>query len=253
MRKLLWFTDLHLRGVADAEGQFAADRFRRVLDHATLHHRDAERILVTGDIADEGEAEAYHAFAAMTNGLELPVSCVPGNHDNPNMMQKSIAGARAGWPLDIAWGDYRMLLIDTSQRNETAGAIKDADLVWLDRCLSEAEAPVFIILHHQPAGLFMPSVDMIGLRNADAFGSFVSRHRTRIARLFFGHCHLPIGGSLHGVPISGLPATARQQYPNFADRRFIADPAADPVYGVVIAEGPILAVHTVPVRHCNLI
>lgn len=100
-------------------------------------------------------------------------------------------------------------------------------------------------MHHQPTRTFIPSADTIGLADRVAFEALVRRFRKKIAHIFFGHCHLPISGSLCGVGFTGLPATAPQQYPNFASQRFVPDPKAPPAYGVVFTEEATISTHVV--------
>ena len=249
--KILWFTDLHLRNRADPLAGMIESRFQHCLDHALARHADADFCVFTGDIANDGQAAEYAAFTRLMSGFPLPYHALMGNHDARTALSVALAspGPSATGTLTGSRivGDQLAIFLDTHIPGSDAGHLAEADLAWLDQSLAAADRPALIFMHHQPGRVFIPSFDGIGLENAQAFQALLSRHRDRIAHIFFGHCHLPISGSLAGIGITGLPATATQQAANFATDDFVADLDAEPCYGVILVDGPNLACHTLQV------
>ena len=252
MLKIVWITDLHMRSPGDPAAAAMRERLDRVLAHAFARHADAALCVITGDIAHTGEAGQYEAFGDAIRACPVPWRVLPGNHDD-----RARLAATANLPLcgpaqtlrgatDL--GGYRLLFIDTQLTGEDAGMVRPADLEWLREELAGTPDPALLFMHHQPGRVFIPSSDTIGLVDGAAFEDVLARHRDRIAHIFFGHCHLPVSGSVGGIACTGLPATAVQQTANFADLAFIADDGAPPCYGVILADGANLACHTIPVR-----
>src|SRR5207249_756284 len=88
--RLTHFTDPHLygdeneslRGVATLPALTAA------LAHARARDWPPDALLVTGDLVQDDPA-GYPHFRRLFGALGLPVLCLPGNHDEPQAMQRS--------------------------------------------------------------------------------------------------------------------------------------------------------------------
>jgi len=244
--KLIWFTDLHL-GADDANH----DRFRRCLDHALAAHGDADRIVITGDIAQDGTEADYAAYRRLMGDCPRPVRLVPGNHDNREAMWCALpdtprsGGGRISYAEEL--GGYGLIFLDTLWPGSDAGDLGTEQLHWLEGELAE-DRPALIFMHHQPGPVFLPSADGIGLADQAEFTGLLARHGKAVAGIFFGHCHRPIAGSLMGVPMMGLPAVAPQMRANFATTDFIPEPEAPPQYGVILAAGGHIVCHTIEPR-----
>ncbi len=83
---VLQLTDLHL--FADPEGLFngikTRDSFLEVLEHAQEHHGSPDVIVLTGDLAHEGESGAYQFISGALRRFSAPAYCILGNHDDPD-------------------------------------------------------------------------------------------------------------------------------------------------------------------------
>ncbi|HKB48640.1 MAG TPA: metallophosphoesterase, partial [Ktedonobacterales bacterium] len=90
--RLTHFTDPHLygdeneslRGVATLPALTAA------LAHARARDWPPDALLVTGDLVQDDPA-GYPHFCRLFGALGLPVLCLPGNHDEPQAMQRELA------------------------------------------------------------------------------------------------------------------------------------------------------------------
>lgn len=243
--KLIWMTDLHLRAQGDPGAAVNEARLRACIDHAHLHHADAQLCVVTGDLADTGEMAEYRDLERFGLGRWNDLRVLPGNHDRADVLAQSLTGKDRHWPESMSVAGFRLVLLDTSVAGSDRGRVGGDVLKWLDAQCRECAEPILLFMHHQPGPTFVPSTDTIGLEDASAFADLLARQRGRIAHIFFGHCHMPISGSLAGVGFTGLPATAHQQYPNFADETFVTDWMAPPYYGVIFADEHTIATHIV--------
>lgn len=214
--KLIHLSDLHLAvpGVR-VFGSDPAERLALALDLIRRDHADATLCLLTGDLADAGQPEAYAELARQLAGLPMPCHLIPGNHDDRAHMC-------AAFPALVPDSDGflqhalttphgRFLLLDTLNVGRPGGRYDESRCHWLRTQLeAEPEQPVFLAMHHPPFAVGIPSMDRYALRNTTLFESAISGHESRIRHLFIGHLHRPIAGSWRGIPISGISSPNHQ-------------------------------------------
>jgi len=239
-------TDLHLRppgvptlGTIDADTLAA-----RAVDALVARHGDADAVLVTGDIADLGEEEAYSRAAMLLSRLSVPVLVVPGNHDRTGALREAFIAwpgvADAPVPDRLCHartlGDATVVMLDTSvdgiERGENHGTLGAAQLEWLDATLAAA-GPTLIAMHHPPFPVAIGFMDAIGLTDADDFAAVIARHGN-VQRIVCGHVHRVIVGTVGGVPAMAIPAAAHQvrlALSRHAAPELVMEP---PAYGVHI-------------------
>lgn len=249
--KIIWFSDLHLRAEANPARERTERRIKACLDDAVRHHPDADLCVISGDIAHGGIEAEYSRFAHFGFDRWPGLHLLPGNHDDPDRLARLTGHQSRYWPKSIQAGGFDLLFLDSTLPASSGGRIGSDGLDAIDKLCSAPDTQVLVFLHHQPAPTFIPSADTIGLADQPELAALLARHQGKVAHMFFGHCHLPISGSLHGTGFTGLPATAIQQFPNFADARFIAAPEMPPAYGVILAQPGSIAVHTVTVPEPN--
>lgn len=123
----------------------------RVVAHARAGDWPPDAVLATGDLVADGSLEAYRRLRPILVGLEVPVFALPGNHDDPAAMPRSLAGgtirAEPLWPA----GGWRILFLDTTIPGQNHGHLGPERLGALDRTLArQTTKPVLICLHHNP-------------------------------------------------------------------------------------------------------
>ena len=91
--RILHLTDPHL--FADVHGELRGTAtyasLSAVLDHYRDGDWDADLALVTGDLIQDDTAAAYGHFCDLLGRLDMPVHCVPGNHDIRELMRQALA------------------------------------------------------------------------------------------------------------------------------------------------------------------
>ncbi len=247
--KLIQMTDIHLT----APGQTIGGRdpnanFDMALTHALSQHPDAEAIVITGDLSDWGDRADYERLRARIATLPVPVHLAIGNHDDrATFLQVFPERADADghvqsrFPLSHGAG----VIIDTWGPASHAGFFCAKRQAWLDATLAATEGPVFLFMHHHPVPTHVAPIDQMMLTDAAAFAAVVAAHRQRIAHVFFGHCHLPLCGSLHGVPVSSPRGTNHAGWADFTETRMLLASDLPEAYAVIIAQGPAVTVQMV--------
>jgi len=246
--KLLHFTDIHLtRPGRLIGGRDPEANFDRALNHALAHHPDAEAIIVTGDLSDLGEADDYRRLTARLASVPVPVELMIGNHDDRATLTDAIpeiAGEGGFVQRVVPLSMGHAILIDTNEPGTHAGRMCSDRLDWLARQLDELPGPLWVFMHHHPVPLGLKALDEIMLLDADRFADTIRPHRDKIAHIFYGHCHLPLSGSLHGIPMSSLRGTNHASFPDFSSDLF-TDADLTEAYGVIIATPVSTMVHMV--------
>ena len=247
--KLVHMSDTHITGAGvTIGGRDPRINFDRALAEILRDHGDAELLVITGDLSDRGDRDDYAWLKSRLAGFPLPVRLCIGNHDRratflsvfpdyhgPGGFVQGVHDTSAG----------RCLFLDTAETGTHAGHFCKARQQWLEARLSEHPGPFLLFMHHNPMPIHLEPWDRIGLLGDGAFRKIAGRHRDKIRHIFFGHCHLPLAGSVGGVPVSSLRGTNHAGYPNFAEQTFASAADLPEAYGVVFVGDDYVTVHMV--------
>ena len=170
-------TDLHLRppgvltlGNVDADGFVTA-----AIDRVVADHPEVDAVLVTGDIADLGEEDAYARATMLLSRFCAPVIAMPGNHDRTGALREAFSAFPGFADAPLAGkactshliDGVTVIALDTSvDRVEEGihhGELGAEQLAWLDETL-KACGPALIAMHHPP---FSVGIGFIGQDPAD--------------------------------------------------------------------------------------
>ncbi len=247
--KLLQLTDIHLTTPGDTiGGRDPNANFDRALTHALSQHSDAEALFVTGDLSDWGQAQDYARLKDRIAGSPIPVHLCIGNHDDrPTLLStfpelKGVGGfVQDVIPLSMG----HAITLDTWAPETHAGQFCAARATWLSEQLETLPGPFWIFMHHNPVPLGIAPMDQIMLLDADRFAATVAPHRDKIAHIFHGHCHLPLSGSVAGIPFSAPRGTNHAGWPDFAATRLLSSADLTEAYAVILATPGHTMVHMV--------
>ncbi len=247
--KLLQLTDIHLTTPGQTiGGRDPNANFEKALNHAMAQHSDAAALFITGDLSDWGEKPDYVALKSRIATLPLPVHLLIGNHDDrPTLLEvfpelKGDEGfVQHVVPLPIG----QAITLDTWGAESHAGHFCEARAEWLNTQLSELPGPFWLFMHHNPVPLEIAPMDKIMLLDADRFAQTIEPYRDKIRHIFHGHCHLPLSGSLLGIPFSAPRGTNHAGWPDFASTRLLSSAALTEAYSVVFASETTTMVHMV--------
>ncbi len=215
--RLLQMTDTHLHATADSRmrGVTTSETFASVIRQAERdEHWPPDAILVTGDIVQDESRAGYRRFRRMLEPLDVPVYCIPGNHDDPVLMDDLLNGGRfqvGGAALLDGWA---LLLLNTFLTGEDAGALGDERLQALATLLAaHDDRHVLICMHHQPIPMGSAWLDGVGLRDAERFLSVVDAF-DNVRGIVWGHVHQASDRTRDGVRFLSTPSTCSQFKPD---------------------------------------
>lgn len=214
-RTLLHLSDTHfLAGNALLNGRIdTAANLAATIEAIERMSLRPDGIIVTGDMTDLGEPDAYRALRAaidpLASRLDAPVIWVAGNHDerpalrvgllDEDPSQEPVVGV---WDLD----GLRIIALDSTVPGWHHGDLDDAQLEWLRGILlTPAPLGTILALHHPPLPSHIPLFDILELRDQQRLADAIEGSDVRA--ILAGHLHYSTSGTFAGVPVSVASAT----------------------------------------------
>ena len=213
--RLIHLTDPHL--FADDSrrlyGINTAASLHQVLAAALAGGPAPDAVIVTGDIGDDHSPGAYAVFRRTMASCGVPVWCLPGNHDDPQVMAAALAVAPFHYGGHARIGGWGIVLLDTHVPGEAAGRLSAGELLRLDATLHAlADLPVLVCLHHPPVPVGSEWLDAVGLANPRDFLDAMDRH-PHVRAVLAGHVHQEFEHQRGSVRYFTTPSTCAQFAP----------------------------------------
>lgn len=247
-------TDIHLGFDPTNPDEFNRLRLDATLDTLRTLSPSPDLLLVTGDIANDGDdSQSYGRYREAVADLPFPSFPLMGNHDSRGPFLELFPEIPvANGFIQYAIEDYplRILMLDTLEVGRHGGGFCEIRVGWLRERLDEApDRPTLIALHHPPIATG------IGWLTEDPAAEWIARlraiveERTNIVAMVAGHVHRQIVTGWAGTTLIVCPSTAPQVAldlspidPEEPDGRpmIIADP---PCYGLHLWDGNQLVSH----------
>lgn len=172
-----------------------------------------DAIVITGDLTDLGEPEAYRALKAAVEPVAerwgTPIVWVAGNHDERPAMRRDLLGLDATQqPVTGVYdlGGLRVIALDSTVPGWHHGEIDAAQLAWLrDELATPAPLGTLLAMHHPPLPSHIPFFDILELRDQGALEGVIAHSDVR--GILAGHLHYSTSGTFAGVPVTVAAAT----------------------------------------------
>jgi Icc protein len=174
--------------------------------------RGPDVIVVSGDLTDSGDPEAYHRLHDVLEPLAPQVIYATGNHDVRVVFHAELLGApdHQGRILQIhRLAGIRVLVLDSTVVGAGHGVLSPEHLAELATELAQPyPGGSIVMLHHAPLPPVSPLLTYFALdrRSRAALADTVAGTDTRI--ILAGHHHLAGSGIVGGVPVAIAPSTA---------------------------------------------
>lgn len=204
--------DAPLYGAVDSE-----THLRELLTELVGSGARPEAIVITGDLADHGDPEAYAQLRAMIEpvaaGLGAQVIWVMGNHDDRGNFREGLLQQHPSTsPIDrVHWvNGLRIISLDSTVPGHHYGEVTGAQLDWLAEELSSA-APhgTILAMHHPPIPSVLDLAVMVELREQDNLAEVLEGSDVR--SIIAGHLHYSTTSTFAGIPVSVASATCYTQ------------------------------------------
>lgn len=188
-------------------------------------------VLHTGDVADDGSAEAYAMIDEAIAPLRkrCPVHFVVGNHDHADRLASlggfAMRDGRCDRAIELSQSDA-LIILDSRGPIDPGGRLLPSQLDWLRDQLDRCAGRAIVAVHHSPITLDTAWLDhppegwggrFMYIDNAPELRALLRAQREKIAGVFFGHVHggyqsmqdgvLYVAGRSLFAQLSGLPTS----------------------------------------------
>lgn len=217
--RLLHITDTHLHASPDSRmrGVRTDATFQAVLQHALANPDPPQAILATGDLVQDETRAGYERLRMALGDLDLPVYCIPGNHDSPALLAEVLGQPPFQVGGFVQQGSWGLVLLNSFQAGDDGGRLGDEELQRLAGILDRGTAEHYLVcVHHQPVPMGSRWLDGVGLHDADDLLEIVDSS-PRVRGLLWGHVHQALDRRRHGVRLMSTPSTCLQFLPNSDD------------------------------------
>ena len=150
--KFVHITDTHL--LDKAEDNFHSlntkETLETVLSHIETSYPDNDFILFTADISQTASEEIYALFNSVIRQYDLPVFCVPRNHDTPRLLKQTVPNCPDESINITQFGQFSLVLLNSCVPGEHHGMVSQHCLKRLGDHLNNCEKQFNIVaIHHQ--------------------------------------------------------------------------------------------------------
>ena len=105
---------------------------------------------MTGDIIQDDSAEAYDQFRMLTEPMNMPILCVPGNHDVRDLMRNALSTPPYQYCGQMELGNWLIVGIDSCVSDSAGGRVSDQEMQRLKKAVADSAA------NHVLVGLQLP-------------------------------------------------------------------------------------------------
>ncbi|AKH22132.1 hypothetical protein AAY24_08015 [Sedimenticola thiotaurini] len=210
--RVLQITDCHLH--TDLEWKLAGINtqisFDSVMSLAAQQKSETDLLLLTGDLVHDASAAGYTRLRNYVQEFGVQACCLPGNHDDPELLARHMEGGLVNVPKEVKLGNWLIVMLDSTQLDSEGGHLNEQELQLLERSLSENPGRhALIALHHHPIHIKSAWMDKMALDNPEAFLSILDRHEN-VKGVIWGHIHQTFEAEWHGIRMMGTPSTCIQ-------------------------------------------
>jgi Icc protein len=164
-----------------------------------------DAIVLTGDVAEDGTAEAYGLADSLTYRAGTARYVLPGNHDDAGQMSR-VFGAIEDVRAVTLSDHWSIVLLNTQWIGHETGLVSEGALSVLDEILRRLESYAVLCAHHPP--ISPCTAPDCGLRDAERLLRVIEKSPVRA--VISGHVHQVFGVRQDGIDFFGAPSTLCQ-------------------------------------------
>jgi len=216
--KILQITDTHL--YAETSGTLLGMNTQQTMNEVFEMTRNCgpiDMILSTGDLVHDSSVAGYKRFQKIMEQPDVPVFCLPGNHDIAEVMRETLVDSRVVYIPAVIQGDWLFVFLDSTLADSEGGKLSQKELDLLQATLSEhPDKHALVCLHHHPVHVDSKWMDTMVLDNADDFFKIIDQH-SHVKGILWGHIHQVYEGKRNNIPLLASPSTCIQFTPEKDD------------------------------------
>ncbi len=189
--RIVQMTDPHL--FADPESQLLGvntfNSFSAVIDTYLQSKVESDLLLATGDISQDYSPESYQSFTKHVERANVPCHFLPGNHDDPRLMNLHMQGKHMFGHQVVTIGHWLILMLDSTVRGKPAGFLGKSQFELIDKAIADnPDKHVLLVMHHNPVLVGCKWLDQHCMANGEQFLSHVGQY-AQVKGVLWGHVH----------------------------------------------------------------
>ena len=243
--KIIHITDTHLLNRANDSfyGFDTRKSFEKVVQASLTEHPDADFMVLTGDISQNGKEQSYRQLTAVIETIDIPVFAVPGNHDSPQFLQNIFDDCPGQSICVVNRFHYPLVLISSWKRGAHQGEVSAQSLQQLASYLDTCKHSLVIMgIHHPPVQTGSEWLDLLGLENKRELLGLLSNYNLNIIMLC-GHIHQELEVYSSNLKVMVTPSTCHQFEP--LSKLMAIDDGKSPAYRTIVVKDSELVDSTV--------
>jgi len=218
IKTILQISDCHLvnedQVLLDVDTQASLET---VLSEVHRSDNKIDAIVATGDLAHIPKKNVYERFfETIKSFFDLPLLCIPGNHDVLSEMKK------AGLPMNpLNVGGWSIVWLDSHEDEAAPASVTKADEAYLLESIEIAQGSnLLIAMHHPLLDVDSPWLDKHKIKRPDRLVDMINSSPKVLSGLksvkgfIFGHIHQEVASNIQGLPALGCPSTCFQFTPH---------------------------------------
>ncbi len=215
---ILQITDLHI--LPDLDETFLGINteyyFHAVLELAFAEHHHFDLILLTGDLAQHPSPASYQRILNSLEVHNTPCICLPGNHDDYQLMQQIFNTSLVSCKKQIFLGNWQLICLNSQIPGEPGGRLSKEELLFLEDCLiGNPNHHALIAVHHHCLETKSAWMDTMIIENNQELLEIINQYPQTKA-ITTGHIHQDMDITIGGVRVLGTPSTCFQFMPKSA-------------------------------------
>lgn len=209
--RIIHISDLHL--TSDKHSIWGIDTYGQFVKAIAVIQNipNVDVVVVSGDVADDGDLSTYQYADDMLSSLSLPVLWCPGNHDNINTFNQfaKVSKSAIGMPLIIKGVKIvplNSVAPDESNPNlnRSRGIISDDNFKYLNGQMLSSKYPTIVVMHHpshDPGGWMTDKI----LKNRESFNNLIKTY-DNLFLVLYGHIHCHMVHQCFGKTFISAPS-----------------------------------------------
>ncbi|MGZ5076762.1 MAG: 3',5'-cyclic-AMP phosphodiesterase, partial [Methylobacter sp.] len=212
---ILQLSDLHIlrRPEDKLLGINTEHYFHACLEQALVEKHHFDLILLTGDLAQDPCTESYRRILDSLEASEIPCICLPGNHDDDELMQQVLNVGRVSCRKQLKLGNWQLISLNSRIPGEAGGRLSKEELAFLENCLTEnPDHYSLIAVHHHFLQTKSPWMDTMIIENSAELLALLNQY-PQVKVITTGHIHQVMDQKIAAFRVLGAPSTCFQFTP----------------------------------------
>lgn len=212
---ILQITDLHILPGPNEKllGIDTEHYFHAILEHAFTNKHHFDLILITGDLTQDPCSASYRRILNRLDAYNTPCVCLPGNHDDYELMQQILNSGLVNCRKQIFLENWQLICLNSQIPDAAEGRLSNQELLFLEDCLSsKPDRHALIAVHHHCLKTNSAWMDTMMIENSRELWAIINEY-PQVKAITTGHIHQVMDISSASVRVLGTPSTCFQFKP----------------------------------------